>query len=159
MTLDNDLARILGVAEPPKVAAESVPYVGHKGWAPERPEPVWEYRISVYRSEYGSAYIQATSAEAAMDEVGSGDIDWDDHGDIEWGSADVEQVDGDTPANQDELDDWDEKFGNKFDHDGEPKCSACDENFRFDDLTQDPGDLNAWYCPECVSDYLDPIHP
>lgn len=158
MTIEQDLSRILGVVEPPKVAV-AAPYSGHKGWAPERPVPVWEYRISVSRTEYGSAYIHATSKEAAMDEVGSSDIDWNDSDEIDWDSADVEQTDDDEPANKDDLDEWDDKYDNKFDHDGEPKCSGCSDNCHVDDLTQDPGDSHAWYCHDCVSSYLDPINP
>lgn len=162
MTLDNDLARILGLFDPPKVAAAAPitsPFSKNKNsWAPPRPAELYEYRVDVTRSEYGSAFITAESADSAFEQVSSGDIDWNDSGDIDWDSANTERS-GDEPANQDELDEWDAKFGNKFDIDGEPKCSDCEDNFRAEDLVQDPGDSHAWYCDSCAVNNLDPIKP
>lgn len=148
--LQDLITKTLGVVHTapaaPKFAASAVP---------ERPEPEYEFRISVYRNEYGSAYIRATSADAAFDQASSDDIQWDDCGDIQWDGADTEQVD-DEPVNQDELDDWDDKYGNKYTAEGTPKCSGC--NWETSNPTQklrlNPDDDNEWFCEDCCETWL-----
>lgn len=146
--LQDLITKTLGVVHTapaaPKFASSAVP---------ERPEPEYEFRISVYRNEYGSAYIRATSAHAAFDLVSSDDVNWDDCGDIEWDGADTEQMEDD-PVNQDELDAWDEKYGSKYTHDGSPKCSGCEDEMSEKKLKQSPNDDNEWFCEDCYETYI-----
>jgi len=118
------------------------------GWAPPRPEPKYEYRIAVSRSEYGYCYIVATSAEEAYDNAEYDDIQWEDSGDVDWGGADAEKVNK-TPDNEDEIDEWESKYGNRFDSDGEPLCSECRNLYPAAELTSEENE-DHWYCTECL---------
>jgi hypothetical protein len=144
--LQDLITKTLGVVHTapaaPKFASSAVP---------ERPEPEYEFRISVYRSEYGSAYIRATSADAAFDQASSDDIQWDDCGEIQWDGADTEQMD-DEPVNQQEIDEWDDKYGRKYTSEGTPKCTACDDEMSEKKLRQSPNDDNEWFCDDCYDD-------
>lgn len=148
--LQDLITKTLGVVHTapaaPKFASSAVP---------ERPEPEYEFRISVYRSEYGSAYIRATSAGAAFDLVGSDDISWEDYGDVNWEDACTEQVDDD-PVNLKDIEEWDEKYGDKYSHDGTPKCSGCgwETSFPQQELTLNPDDDTEWFCKDCCETWL-----
>lgn len=144
MSLESHLSTILGVVEPPRVAAAS-----RAESVPERPQPLYEYRITVYRHEYGTAFITATNASDALDQCQSEDIDWSESGDIEWHGADTEQ-ESDEPVNRDDIEAWDDQYGNRYDAEGDPKCSNCDSNYPADKLAIDPDDSNAWYCCDCA---------
>lgn len=115
---------------------------------PPRPKPIYEYRISVTRTEYGAAYIYATSAQAAFDKVTEYDLSWDDAGDIDWDDALSEQQ-GQEPDNQDALDEWDDTYGNRYTAEGRPKCSACEAELSETQLTLNLNNDNEWFCTNC----------
>ena len=148
MNLENHLSTILGVAE-------SVPRVNKVALSvqvPARPEPLYEYRILVRRTEYGTIYFTAASEDDAQQDCDFDNIDWNDYGDTD--IDDVEQ-DSSTPVNQDKLDAWDDAYGRKFDTDGEPKCSDCGYCYTDDTkLTTDPDDPDCWYCEDCLPTHL-----
>lgn len=154
MSLPDQLKQVLGVVPPPtptfyKTSAVA-PSSAKSGWAPPRPEEEHEYRVSVYRSEYGSILVKGTSNADAKQAM------WDEHHNIDWhdcGDTEVEQVDDLGVANQDEIDEWDELYSDLFDTDGQPMCSSCREMFNHaHELTTDPDDESRWLCADCLSD-------
>jgi hypothetical protein len=145
--LQDLITKTLGVVPAHAPLAAPAAPKSHSGWAPARPTPMYEFRVDVSRSEYGSVYVTAADASDAYDSADSGDISWDDYGDINWG--DTEQQ-SDDPVNQDELDEWDDQYDNKYDTDGEPKCSDCQTCYKASELTPNDDD-DAWYCADCES--------
>lgn len=148
MSLEYQLSSILGVTEPPKIAAAVRAHTS----APERPTPLYEYIVRVRRSEYGTIYVTAADEDSAAEDADYGDIDWHDNGDVE--QDDIDLADG-TPVNQDDLDEWDSEYGDRFDYDGDARCSDCLVNYDLDELTED-ADNQRWYCPSCCPDSLQP---
>lgn len=139
--LQATLAKTLGVVAAPPAVAHKV----KKGWAPPRPEPEGEFMFRVSRTEYGVAYINAASEEEARELFWDADIDWQDAGDTE--IDDIEEAD---EVNTDQADEWDEKYSNRFDTDGQPMCTTCQAMFDdASDLIEDPDDADNWYCSDC----------
>lgn len=143
--LSHDISTLLGlhaapVAAPtPRTRTDTVP---------ERPVPLYEYRLDATRSEYGVAYVQAADPSDAYDQAYDADIDWHDCGDTEFDNAEKQS---DDPSNQDDIDEWDEEYGTRYDHDGDPKCSDCENSYSSADaLTMPEGVTDAWYCDVCL---------
>jgi hypothetical protein len=79
--------------------------------SPPRPEPRYEYTVNVYRTQYGTVTVTAKDEFEALKLAYQADVFWYDCGKEEFG--DLEEVDG--PVNQDELDEWDEQYGDDED--------------------------------------------
>lgn len=149
--LQDLIARSLGVVPQAPAATAYTPSPKKLGAVPPKPEPQYEYRISVSRQEYGSVYITSTSTDSAFDEATADDIQWDDCGDIDWDASEVEQTSY-TPENQSEIDDWEASYGTKYTDDGEPKCSDCGYEYAVNDLKLNPTDDNEWFCTDCYAE-------
>lgn len=151
MQLNDHIQQLLGVVPPPPApkTTPSVVSVGKSSWAPERPTPLFSFTISVSRTEYGSVSINAASASEAYDEAALDDVYWYDCGSADWGDAELDSHD---PVNQNDLDEWDEEYGDRFDTDGQPKCSDCGDCFDdVSDLTPDPDcPTSRWLCKDCL---------
>lgn len=143
------ITKTLGVA--PSPPAPIMPFnkpPQHK--APSRPFELYEYKVNIRRSEYGTATVHAESTGDAYNES-YGDIDW--HGsDDEEEITDVTLVNHKV-VNQDELDDWDERYGDHFDNDGDPMCTECRE---YNPPSKPPlersdkDDGYGWFCQVCL---------
>lgn len=153
--LQDLITKTLGVVQ--TAPAATAPAAPKFASSPERPEPQYEFRISVVRLEYGGAVITASSPKEAFDLAGSEDIDWYKTGDTDWDSADTEQI-SNHPVNQDEIDEWDDKYGRKYTADGDPKCTACDEEMSENKLRPSPLDDNEWFCDDCYDDNVPPLN-
>lgn len=122
-----------------------------KGWVEPKPEAKYEYYVHYTRTEYGTATVIATDQEEASDTC-DGDIEWYDTSDVEQGHVELLSS---TAVNQEAIDDWVHKYGNKYGEDGSPMCSEClDEYNNSDEMTPDPDDEDAWYCASCTADKL-----
>lgn len=146
MTFDHDISKILGVVPQPKPVP--TPTTSVSASAPARPEPLYRYTIDVSRTEYGSITVDATDKAHARDIAWGEVIEWTDYSDdVEYNDV---QRDDDAPTNQDELDEWDAEYGNKYTEYGEPMCSSCCESYEEDELTEDKQTSSAWYCCHCA---------
>lgn len=147
--LEDLITKTLGVVPTAKAPTKFASCV-----VPERPAPEYEFRIKVYRQEYGVVFVQAKSADAAFDVVDVEYVHWNDYGDIEWDGAEQSI---DHPLNQNALDEWDYLYGSKYHNDGTPKCSGCDESLSEQKLTQSPNDDKEWFCTDCYHQHV--IYP
>jgi hypothetical protein len=124
------------------------PKVNHTGFpdsVPPRPEELFEYQISYYRTEYGSLVITAASTDEALQDADYCDIEWYDYGEAE--SSDWDQVSSGC-VNQDKIDDWDDQYSNQYNSDGEPVCSDCRDETDVVELTVVP---EGWLCKDCAA--------
>lgn len=117
---------------------------------PSRPEPLYEFDVSFSKYESGSATVQATGNDDAWsqaNDIGYDEICWSEDPEVD--TNDISKL-SDTPTNQDELDEWDEQYGGKYDHDGDPICSECEDSCPLEMLTDDPDDASRWLCKDCL---------
>jgi hypothetical protein len=144
--LQDLITKTLGVVPTAPISAPKAP-VKHYG-IPDRPTPRYEYRVSVSRTEYGTAYVTAASDDDVYDAVY--EVDWIDSGDESY--DDYELVD-DEPVNLGALEEWDSQYGHKYDHDSDPKCTNCEDNYPLSSLHVDPDDAReSWYCASCCEE-------
>lgn len=142
------ITKTLGVVPTP--SAPTMPFnrpQPHK--APPRPAELYEYVVHYYRTEYGTATVQAESKDDAFHS--DSDIDWQDYGDEEVNTVEENHK---GIVNQDELDDWDERYDDHFDHDGDPMCTECREyNPPSKPLLErsDKDDGYGWFCQHCLT--------
>lgn len=150
----NNIATILGVVPPPpSTPAPMITKTGKSGWAPPQPLERREYVLHFSRTEYGSYTVFCSDTEDPFDvfhaEATWSDINWHETGEI---SCDDSEAHSSAIVNQDEIDDWNAEYQNKYDTDGQPKCSLCDAFFNHAYELTDIDD-ESWACAACLSDH------
>lgn len=125
--LTNSIMKTLGVVPAPTPKPKKLPALpdlDENGWAPERPEELYEY--TYYVSKHG--IVTATLTESEADDF---DLDEDE---IDWGYTEVNDHEQGICINQAEVDEWDELYSATHYSDGEPK----DDGPAYDNYSDEP---------------------
>lgn len=148
MTIDNDIQKILGVVPPPPPPAPEPKKMNWKDWAPARPEPLYQFTVSMSKSQYGTVTVHATDKHDAQEQGWHNEPDdWED------GDVDIYQVDKDDeePVNQADIESWDDQYGAKYDIDGQPLCSECGTTVSAAAELTSNAEGDRWFCASCLS--------
>ena len=147
------ITKTLGVVPTPAVAvpkAKAKVKYSSEEYAPARPLELYEYRVEYVRSQYSLITVQASSADEASEIASGMDIDVEDVGYGDWDESNVEK-ESSYCVNEEEIEEWDDLYGDKYDTDGSPKCTECGDNYAKSDLFESE-DGSAWYCEDCRPD-------